>query len=247
MTASRIRVAVVDDDPEAREIIEACLSDDGYVVDEASNGGELKDLLRRREPAAVLMDLNLSGDCGLDLTRELRNAYPWMGIIIVSGKMDVVDRVAGLEVGADDYVPKPFHVRELQARVRSVLRRCGPHAAQAVAVGETCLRPVHRFAGWTLDCESRALVSPDEEEVQLTSGMFELLQAFAARPNRVLSREQLKTLIGRGASVAFDRSIDVQVGRLRRCIERDPKRPAILKTVRNAGYMLSTDISTAFA
>lgn len=241
MTAPRARVAIADDDPAIRHAIGMYLSEEEFDVDEASCGRDLADLLRRHAPDVVLMEQNLAGECGLALTRDLRQSHPGMGIILVSGKQDVVDTVMGLEIGADDFVAKPFHERELLARVRSVWRRCGAADARQTDRYETRTEAVYRFAGWTLDSGSRTLLSPQDEAVELTGGMFDLLAVFAARPNRVLSRAQLRDFIGRPAADAFDRSIDVQVGRLRRRIERDPKRPAILKTVRNVGYMLSAD------
>lgn len=241
MTAPRARVAIVDVDPAIRHAISMCLSDEEFDVDQAACGRDLTDLVHRRAPDVVLMEQNLGGEDGLALTRDLRQSHPGMGIIIVSGKQDIVDRVMGLEVGADDYVAKPFHERELLARVRSVWRRCGVANEQPIVRDASAADSVCRFAGWTLDGESRTLMSPDGEPVELTGGMFDLLAVFAARPNRVLSREQLKDLVGSPAAASFDRSIDVQVGRLRRRIERDPKRPSILKTVRNMGYMLAAD------
>ena len=173
-----------------------------------------------------------------------------MGIVMISGKEDVVDRVAGLEVGADDYIVKPFHLRELLARIRSVLRRrdisgnspAGPAESQTALAG-TGSRQLLCFSGWILDSEQRILTSPDGELPQLTGGEFDLLVAFASHPKRALTREQLLDYSRSRDAEAFDRSIDVQVGRLRRKIEQDPKRPALIKTVRNVGYMFGADVT----
>lgn len=152
-----------------------------------------------------------------------------------------------MEIGADDYVMKPFHERELLARVRSVWRRCQIVGVPQPLPGIPAIDGEYRFAGWVLDMNSRTLLSPDGAATELTRGLFDLLAIFAARPNRVLSRDQLKELIGSSAAAPFDRSIDVQIGRLRRRIERDPRRPAILKTVRNLGYMLAADTASRYS
>lgn len=244
MTLPQIRVAIVDSNPEERNAIGEYLSEEGLVVALMANGPELSDQIDRSAPDIILLDLNLRGENGLDMTRALRRAYPSLGIIIVSGKRDVIDRVAGLEVGADDYVMKPFHMRELLARIRSILRRGGVEWTlnEGTDVQEQLSHKTLSFSGWILDCDARVLASPEGNQVELTSGTFDLLTAFASHPNRVLSREQLLDFIGNGEADSFDRSIDVQVGRLRRRIEKNPRRPAIIKTVRNIGYMLDGSV-----
>ncbi|MCK5779091.1 MAG: response regulator transcription factor [Rhodospirillales bacterium] len=247
MSVSPARIAIIDDDPKIRRNIAAYLTDEGFEVHEAENGDGLDEFTAQAMPDLILLEQRLPGTDGLDLVRRLRRDAPGVGIIMFSGKKDVIDRVAGLEVGADDYLIKPFHLRELLARIRSVLRRLGvPDTSKTPPVGgrqdrRQWNKTLH-FDGWMLDRDARTLASPMGQPVKLTSGTFDLLVAFASHPNRVLSREQLLDFVGNGEASPFDRSIDVQVGRLRRRIERDPKRPAIIKTVRNVGYMLSADV-----
>lgn len=193
-----------------------------------------------RDPAdLVLLDLGLPGEDGLSLARELRARPRAPGIIIVTGRGQPVDRIIGLELGADDYVAKPFDLRELVARVRSVLRRIGSDAPPAPEA------PVDRFdfAGWRLDLSSRSLARPDGIEVPLTTGEFELLTAFVQHPNCALSRDRLMEIIHGREAGPFDRAIDVQVGRLRRKIERDPAEPELIKSVRGVGYMFAARVS----
>ncbi|MBO6947503.1 MAG: response regulator transcription factor [Rhodospirillales bacterium] len=247
MSVSPARIAIIDDDPDIRRSIAAYLADEGFDVCEAENGVGLDELTGTGMPDLILLEQRLPGADGLDLVRRLRRDAPEIGIIMFSGKKDVIDRVAGLEVGADDYLVKPFHLRELLARLRSVLRRLGvPDTSKTPPLAggqdkQQWNKTLH-FDGWMLDRDARTLASPMGKPVKLTSGTFDLLVAFASHPNRALSREQLLDFVGNGEASPFDRSIDVQVGRLRRRIERDPKRPAIIKTVRNVGYMLSADV-----
>jgi len=180
----------------------------------------------------VILDLMLPGEDGLSLTRYLR-AHSDVAIIILTGKGETVDRVVGLELGADDYLAKPFDLRELLARVRSVLRRAGAGHNQR-SEGN-----VARFAGWQLDFSTRRLLSPKNVDTPLTTGEFDLLAVFVTHPNRVLSRDELLDLTrGRNAG-PFDRAIDVQVGRLRQKIEPDAQHPTLIKTVRAAGYLFT--------
>ena len=253
MTSTSPHVVVVDDDAEIRDIIHEYLSEEGFSVGEAPDGEVMRSLIAERVPDVVLLDLKLPGEDGLTLARALRQKHPAMGIVMISGKEDVVDRVAGLEVGADDYIVKPFHLRELLARVRSVLRRSengeARHANMAAPAPESASSPgasprrVYRFSDWVLDGSGRVLLSGDGAPVELTSGEFDLLATFVSHPNRALSRDQLLDYARNREAEAFDRSIDVQVGRLRRKIERDPKRPALIKTIRNIGYMFSAEVT----
>jgi two-component system OmpR family response regulator len=175
----------------------------------------------------------------LTLARNLR-AGSNVGIIILTGRGETVDRIVGLEMGADDYLPKPFHLRELLARVKSVLRRA---SARAESVAE---RPSSaRFQGWQLDLAARELTSPRGEVVRLTTGEFDLLAAFVSNANQVLSRDRLLDLARNRESGPFDRTIDVQVGRLRRKLEDDPQQPTLIKTVRGSGYMFAAQIEMA--
>jgi DNA-binding response OmpR family regulator len=195
----------------------------------------MREVLAARTVDAVLLDLGLPGEDGFALTRYLREH--WKGaLIIVTGRGEAVDRVVGLELGADDYVTKPFDLRELLARVRSVMRRTAERAAPAT---DGDAGDVVRFAGFRLDRGSRELVGADGRTVALTTGEFELLCTFLAQPNRVLSRDELMNRMhGRDAG-PYDRAIDVQVGRLRRKIEADPEKPVLLKSVRGAGYLFA--------
>lgn len=251
MNTHKTKVIVVDDDAEIRNLVMTYLSEEGFVVYEAGDGDSMRVLISRYKPDAVLLDIKMPGEDGLTLARQLREAHPRMVILMISGKEDVVDRVAGLEVGADDYIVKPLHLRELLARLRSVLRRRDIANGEAPAPNGSTQAPAlsspgrrhYRFSGWTLDGDRRTLVSGHGKVVDLTSGEFDLLSAFVAHPNRALTRDQLLDYARHRDSAAFDRSIDVQVGRLRRKIEQNPKRPALIKTVRNVGYMLCGDVT----
>jgi two-component system OmpR family response regulator len=185
----------------------------------------------------VLLDLGLPDEDGLDLMRALRRQ--WLGpVIIVSGRGEPVERIIGLELGADDYVSKPFDLRELLARIRSVLRRARP-------VEEADGVPVFEFDGWRLDTRSRSLAGPDGSEIALTSGEFELLLALLQRAGEVLTRDQLMNVLHGHDAGPYDRAIDVQIGRLRRKIEADPARPRLIKSVRGAGYLLAAPVRPA--
>jgi two-component system phosphate regulon response regulator OmpR len=224
------RVLVVDDDPAIREMLAGYLSEHGYEVALAAGGKEMRAELERAVPAAVLLDIGLPGEDGLTLARFVRERYD-VAIIMVTGAGDVVDRVAGLEVGADDYIAKPFDPRELRARLKSVLRRFQSKESprkpgSRVAVGK-CV----------LDMKSRQLTDAKGQEVALTAMEFDLLRAFVERPNQVLSRDQLLTLTRNREWEPFDRSIDIRITRLRRKVEADPDNPRAIRTVRGAGYM----------
>lgn len=234
-------ILVVDDDPEVRDVINEYLTEEGYRVSLTGDGQAMQKVLEQGPVDLVILDVRLPGEDGLTLAAELRRRTE-AGIIMLSRKGELVDRVAGLEVGADDYVAKPFHLRELLARVRSVLRRREPPPAQEGSEAGGTSAPRLRFAGFELDRHKRLLLSPDGKPVDLSAGEFDLLLAFLERPKRALSRDQLLD-IARGRDAAlFDRSIDVQVGRLRRKIEANPRRPELIKTVRGVGYMFDSDI-----
>jgi len=186
----------------------------------------------------VILDLMLPGEDGLTLARALRQEST-VGIIILTGRGEIVDRIIGLEMGADDYLPKPFHLRELLARVKSVLRRASSRSMENQAVSP---RSKARFAGWNLDLSSRELLSPSGKEVRLTTGEFDLLAAFVNNANQVLTRDRLLDLARNREGGPFDRTIDVQVGRLRRKLEEDPQRPTMIKTVRGTGYIFTPPV-----
>jgi two-component system, OmpR family, response regulator len=187
----------------------------------------------------VILDLMLPGEDGLTLARVLRQETPNVAIIILTGRGEIVDRIIGLEMGADDYLPKPFHLRELLARVKSVLRRALNRSAENQAVSP---RSKAKFAGWNLDLSSRELLSPSGKEVRLTTGEFDLLSAFVNNANQVLTRDRLLDLARNREGGPFDRTIDVQVGRLRRKLEEDPQRPTMIKTVRGTGYIFTPPV-----
>jgi two-component system OmpR family response regulator len=227
---------IVDDDKELCTLLSKFLSRHGYRVSVAHNGSEMASILEASRVNLVILDLMMPGKDGLVLCRELR-ANSTLPIIMLTAMGDEVDRIIGLEMGADDYLPKVANPRELLARVRAVLRRAGaPEGASADH------KRILEFAGWRLDVTHRQLYSAKDALVPLRAGEFDLLLAFAERPQRVLSRDQLLDLSrGRSANV-FDRSIDVQISRLRRKIEPDPKEPTLIKTVRNGGYILAANV-----
>ncbi len=238
-----VHVLVVDDDPRIRAMLRRYLVQEGFRISEAADGGALRVALDRERVDLVLLDLMMPGEDGLSLARQIRQRSD-VPIIMLTGKSDLIDRVAGLEAGADDYVAKPFHLREVLARIRTVLRRGRTAVASAPAeAASTDAREVLVFQGWRLDLVRRELRRAGGELVPLTTGEFELLRAFAGHPNRVLARDQLMTLVKGQEWAAFDRSVDAQVVRLRRKIEADPAHPALIKTVRGAGYVFATSIT----
>ena len=235
------RILLVDDDPDVREMLTEYLSLHGFEVFAADGGAAMRELLSRQVPDVVLLDLRLPGEDGLTLARYLREHYP-VGIVMVTAAGEVVDRVVGLEMGADDYIAKPFEPRELLARVKSLIRRLataaegqpGRAGADAGSHGGDHLIDVGAFR---LDVRSHRLFGPGGDEVPITSTEFDLLRVFAERPNQVLSRDQLLTLTRNREWEPFDRSIDIRIARLRRKIEPDPERPQRIRTVRGTGYM----------
>ncbi|HVJ72688.1 MAG TPA: response regulator [Casimicrobiaceae bacterium] len=238
--AAAASVLVVEDDEDIRAMLAEYLGTHGYAVAQAADGASMRAALAREVPDVVLLDVHLPGEDGLTLARFLRERHD-VGIVMVTGASDVVDRVAGLEVGADDYVTKPFDLRELRARIKSVLRRVrerpavtAPAASAAGAPAASARVPV---GAGMLDLASRALYDATGAEVPLTAMEFDLLRVFIERPRQVLSRDQLLTLTRNREWEPFDRSIDIRIARLRRKIEADPDRPQAIRTVRGAGYM----------
>ena len=226
-------VLVVDDDPQIGELLGGYLGTRGFRVGTAANGAQMRERLQREPFDLVLLDLGLPGEDGLHLTGWLREH--WHGaIIIVTGRGEAVDRVVGLELGADDYVAKPFDLREILARVRAVLRRAPPNGPASGSI--------LRFAGFRLDTKARSLRREGGDEVSLTNGEYELLLAFVQAPHKVQSRDELLNAThGRDAG-PYDKTIDVQVVRLRRKIERDATQPDLIKAVRGAGYVWTADV-----
>ncbi len=230
---------VVDDDTEIARILSRYFGSHGFRVSIAGDGVQMRHVLGSEAVDIVMLDLGLPGEDGFSLTRHLREH--WHGpVIIVTGRGESVDRVVGLELGADDYVTKPFDLRELLARVRSVLRRAAALPAKVAVKADEPLRL--SFDGWVLDPQSHSLSGPEGEPIPLTSGEFALLRVFVEHSNQVLSRDQLMTHIhGRDAG-PFDRAIDVQIGRLRRKIELDPAHPQRIKSIRGTGYLFSPTV-----
>jgi two-component system phosphate regulon response regulator OmpR len=219
---------------------------EGFRVSEAGDGAAMRVALAGGDVGLVLLDLVLPGEDGLALAREIRSRSDKVGIIMITGRGDVIDCVAGLEIGADDYIAKPFHLREVLARVRSVLRRrVRPGAASAAdksGSGSDDAGEVVRFEGWTVEPTKRRVTGPDGVEVALTTGEFDLLLAFISHPGRVLDRDQLMELVKGRDWAAYDRSVDQQVARLRRKVEADPARPSLIRSIRGVGYLFAADV-----
>ena len=226
------RVLVVDDDPEIRNLLAEYLSTHGYEVALADGGEAMRAQIARHPPAVVLLDIGLPGEDGLALARFLRERYD-LGIIMITGAGAVVDRVVGLEMGADDYIAKPFDLREVRARLKSVLRRVEAKPAE----GRSMRRARILVGRCLLDLDAHQLSDPAGCEVALTSMEFDLLKALVEHPNQVLSRDRLLSLTRKREWEPFDRSIDILIARLRRKIEEEPERPQAIRTVRGAGYM----------
>jgi two-component system OmpR family response regulator len=229
-------ILVVDDDREIRDLLNRFLVKHGLRVSTARDGVEMSRILDGAAIDLVVLDLMLPGEDGLSLCRKLRSTTN-LPVIMLTAMGEDTDRIVGLEMGADDYLPKPFNPRELLARVKAVLRRVQSLPA-ASPKGDTA-----KFDGWTLDLGSRRLTSPQGEEVELSTGEYDLLLAFATHPRRVLSRDQLLDLARGRTAAPFDRSVDIQVMRLRRKIEADPKEPRLIKTVRGGGYMFAAEVT----
>ena len=231
-------ILIVDDEREVRDLVEEYLVGEGYQVSTAHDGAGMRRVMSQAPVDLVILDLMLAGEDGLTLARALRSESA-VGILILTGRGETVDRIIGLEMGADAYLPKPFHLRELLAQVKAVLRRVQSGAdGDAAAPGRSRVR----FAGWTLDLSSRQLRSPAGREVRLTTGEFDLLVAFVNNANRVLSRDRLLDLARNREAGPFDRTIDVQVGRLRRKLDEDPDSPSLIKTVRGSGYIFTAAV-----
>lgn len=232
-------ILVVDDDPDVRSFVEMYLRKQGYNVSAAGDGEGMRRHLDEKAVDLVILDLGLPGEDGVTLAGQIRHGSD-IPIIMLTGRDDTVDRVVGLEVGADDYVTKPFDARELLARIRSVLRRSVKSKVpeQKPEVTTTTAN----FEGWRLDKSRRQLVSDQGDVVRLTAAEFNLLAAFVSNPGIVLSRERLLDLARGREAFPFDRSIDVHVSRLRRSIESDPKNPVLIKTVRAAGYVFTPNV-----
>jgi two-component system, OmpR family, response regulator len=235
-TGAACHVLVVDDDRELRTLVGKYLGEHGFRVTQAANGREMMNAIEVGRFDLVVLDLMMPGESGLVLCQKLRelNGPP---VIMLTAIGSEVDRVIGLEIGADDYVVKPFSPRELVARIKAVVRRAAKTAPDA-----DDLPFAYEFNGWRLEPAGRVLRAPTGAIVDITSGEFDLLMAFVARPQRVLTRDQLLDLAKGRSSAAIDRSIDVQISRLRRKIEADPREPAIIKTIRSGGYVFTSPV-----
>jgi two-component system, OmpR family, response regulator len=231
-------ILAVDDDPSMRELIANYLTDHGFRVSTAAGGEEMARIIAEDLVDLVVLDLQLAQEDGLQLLNELRTRSALPIVVITGHWRDDVDRIVGLELGADDYLTKPFNLRELLARVRAVLRRAEPGEAPPADSKGTR----YRFAGWELNLRTRRLTSPTGTSIELTNGEFSLLSAFVRSPQQVLSREQLLTATHLHEEEVFDRSIDVQILRLRRKLEIDPSVPELIKTERGVGYLFDAPV-----
>jgi DNA-binding response OmpR family regulator len=234
----QVSVLVVEDDPSLQRMILNYFAENNIRTHVANNRQEMVDRLGKTEPNLVILDLRLGSEDGLDLLREIRSGSEVPVIIITGHRRDDIDRVVGLELGADDYLTKPFNLRELLARVRAVLRRFDVGKAAPTPDPE---RGRFRFSGWQLDRRTRRLVDPAGSPVALTRGEYALLVAFLEAPQRPLSREHLLQAT-RAHEDIFDRSLDVQILRLRRKLERDPSAPRVIQTERGVGYVFAVAV-----
>jgi two-component system, OmpR family, response regulator len=239
---SPTHIAVLDDEPDITQLIARYLGAQGFRVSQAHRGAELLALMQADAPALVLLDLGLPGEDGFAIARQLREHHR-CGLVIVSGRGDAVDKVVGLEIGADDYVTKPFDLRELLARIKAVLRRLEP--APAAAPAAPAMAAGFRFAQYTLDLASRRVADAAGREVTLTGGEFDLLVTLCRHAGRVLSRDFLLDATRGREAGPFDRTVDVQVGRLRRKLEAAAPGAPIIKSVRGAGYLLAVPVEPA--
>lgn len=234
-----VSILVVDDDQRLCDLLRRYLRGEGFRMLTALNGEQMRRHIEQGVPDLVILDLMLPGDDGLMLAKELR-VHKELGIIILTAKGETVDRIVGLEVGADDYIAKPFDNRELLARIRSVLRRISLMAE--VSEAGTGAKSVAYFSGWKLELGSHELVSPAGEHVHLTSNEFKLLAIFVKSSNRILNRDQLLELLTEREWNPDDRSVDVLVGKLRKKIEQDHLNPILIKTIRGAGYLFTAPV-----
>lgn len=226
-------IVVVDDEPDLRSMVQAYLTRHGFAVSAAEGGAALREIMATRAVDLAILDVNMPGEDGISIARDLRRQGP-LGIIMLTANSDGVDKVVGLEVGADDYVTKPFDPRELLARVRTVLRR-----TQASGTAPATLGTEVQVGKCRLNLDSRKLFASDGSDLPLTAMEFDLLQTFIRHPNQILSRDRLLELAHNKDADVFDRSIDTRIARLRQKIEVDPGRPQAIKTVRSAGYLFS--------
>ena len=240
---------VVDDEPELRSLLAEYFGRHGFVVRSAPDAAVARQAVAAELPALAILDINMPGENGLSLARWLRDAHPGIGLVMLTTAGESVDRIVGLELGADDYLPKPFDLRELLARVRSVLRRMHSSAgvAPAPAPAVPAAPPSRRiaFGSCQLDLDERRLLGADAKDIDISAAEFDLLALFARHPNRPLNRDQIMEQAHHRGWDVFDRSIDLRVMRLRRKIEQNPDKPELIKTVRNVGYVFVPAAVTA--
>ena len=234
-------VLIVDDDETVRQLVDEYLAQNDFRVSGASGGAELLGALAAQVIDLVLLDLRLRGEDGMQLLRQVR-AHSQIPVIILTARTEEADRVMGLELGADDYLTKPFSPRELLARIRTVLRRA--HAGQEGHGAPVCR--AYRFPGWELNLRTRRLTGEDGGEVALSNGEFNLLAALLATANRVVTRDQLIEMSRRYDNEVYDRAVDVQILRLRRKLERNPAEPRIIITERGAGYRIAVPVEAVY-
>ncbi|MEW5962399.1 MAG: response regulator transcription factor [Pseudomonadota bacterium] len=240
MRSPALHILVVDDDPKVRLLLRRCFEGEGYRVSEAAGGAEAGRVVAGDPPHLVTLDISLPDIDGLAVARDIRSRSD-VPIIMVTGKGETIDRVVGLELGADDYITKPFHLREVLARVRAVLRRTGARHEEPAG------RPDDRyeFDGWRVDLQKRSLTTPSGRDCPLTTAELNLLEVFVLHPNRVLSRDQIMDLMKGQSWNPLDRSIDNLVAKLRRKIEPNPEAPELVKTVRGLGYLFTARVQRA--
>ena len=240
--ATATQLLVVDDEPELRSLLVEYFVRHGFAVEAVADAAAARASLALRSPALAILDINMPGENGLSLARWMREAHARVGLVMLTTASDTVDRVVGLELGADDYVPKPFEMRELLARVRAVLRRAETTAAATVAdsaAAGPAAAPGRRvaFGACLLDLDERRLLGADAKDIDISAAEFDLLALFARHPNRPLNRDQIMEQAHNRGWDVFDRSIDLRIMRLRRKIEKNPDKPELIKTVRNVGYV----------
>jgi two-component system phosphate regulon response regulator OmpR len=233
-------VLVVDDEPELRSLLAEYFGRHGFTVRTAGDAAAARVAVAEQAPALAILDINMPGENGLSLARWLRESHPLIGLVMLTTAGESVDRIVGLELGADDYLPKPFEMRELLARVRAVLRRAEVTAAASVRApvleSASTTRRV-AFGACQLDLDERRLLGADGADIEISAAEFDLLALFARHPNRPLNRDQIMEQAHNRGWDVFDRSIDLRIMRLRRKIERNPDKPELIKTVRNVGYV----------
>ena len=239
MSSTKEDILIIDDDPRLCRLLERYLTREGYAATSVHTCTKAREQMAAASPALVLLDVILPDSDGLTFLQELRKegAIP---VILLTGKTDIIDKVVGLELGADDYITKPFEERELLARIRTVLRRIPQHPSLPAEQGGSA---VLLFGGWCLDTEAQDLTSPDQTSVDLTTYEFRMLQALAEAAPRILGRDRILDIVAGRDAMPLDRSVDVLIAKLRKKIEKNPTAPQIIKTVRGTGYKLSVPVS----